>query len=171
MWGQRCNANHCVYVPLWCFLDSWLLVPSSLSCLMCLPSDCNVMWDCNFCHPIGRLIFSIVVCKVALWFSITNCSTLCRNASSCSFFLFVETYQRSWFDKPLLFNNMTNNSTYKEFAMFGMKKKVFPTLLSNMNLDHDKMWTSFVHPCIQPHSFIHQMNFIVNFHFYQWEFY
>jgi hypothetical protein len=34
---------------------------------------------------------------------------------------------------------MTNNSTYKEFATFEMKKKKFPTLLSNMDLDLDKI--------------------------------
>jgi hypothetical protein len=38
-------------------------------------------------------------------------------------FLFVGTYQRSWFDEPWLFNNMTNNSTLKKNAMLRKTKK------------------------------------------------
>jgi hypothetical protein len=33
---------------------------------------------------------------------------------------------------------MTNNSTYKEFATFGVEKKMFPSLLNNMDFDLDK---------------------------------
>jgi hypothetical protein len=40
------------------------------------------------------------------------------------FFLFVETYQRSWFDEPCLLNNMTNNSTLKKIAMLEKRKKI-----------------------------------------------
>jgi hypothetical protein len=162
MWGQRCGANHWMYVPLWGFLDSWLFVRFSLSCLMCLPSECNVMQGCNFSHPIICLFLSTIAYKEALWFFTINFFASCCNAFSCysipiywniSKIMVWQTLTPQQYDKQLYIE--------KKYNAWKGKKNELVILLIDMDFDLERMCKLTIHPCISS-TCIHMSN---KFHF------